>query len=85
MQLLRTECSIAIDSGADAMHLVTFLGEGGESIQVRLAAVPSEPAASDNETIARAAATMVQVAAFLAQDAGGSPSQEGGRREGHQF
>ena len=64
MHLLRTECS----KEAENTHVVRFLGQGGESIEVKLAG-PADGAPIDEERIiAKAAATMVQIAAFLVED-----------------
>jgi hypothetical protein len=60
MHLLRTEFS----READNMNVVRFLGQGGESIEVRLAAPADGGAVSEEQIIATAAATMVQIAAF---------------------
>jgi hypothetical protein len=68
MELLRTDCSIVIDPNTDALHLIKFVGEGGESIEVRLAAAGTDVVDTDTQLVAKAAATMVQVAAFLVNE-----------------
>lgn len=62
MQLLRTECSMDVGN----MLAVRFLGQGGESIEVKLARSFDEEPVTEDVLVAKAAAMMVQVAAFLA-------------------
>lgn len=68
MQVLRTECSVVVKPNDDAMHLVRFVGQGGESVDVTLAA--GSEAIDDAEMVQKAAAIMVQVAVSLASNAG---------------
>lgn len=74
MQLLRTECSLAADDEAGAVHLVSFQGEGGESIEVRMAP-DGGPIVDQHALVAKAAAMMVQVATFLVTPAAEAPEQ----------
>jgi hypothetical protein len=60
MHLIRTECS----KEADNMNVVRFLGQGGESVEVKLAGPADGSPVREEQIIAAAAATMVQLAAF---------------------
>lgn len=63
MQIMQTECSLCVDHNALTMHLVKFLGEGNETIEVKLATTPGE-VIDDAALVARAKAVLVQVATF---------------------
>ena len=79
MHLIRTECS----KEADNMNVVRFLGQGGESIEVKLAAPADGAPVSEEQIIARAAATMVQIAAFQVEvDRGNVGPADGGSQGG---
>lgn len=67
MDLLRTECSMITNSHAETMHLVRFVGEGGELIEIRFGGRPRQRAVRDDDVVAKAAATMMEVASFLAE------------------
>lgn len=63
MQVLQIECSRCVDNNAQTMYLVKFIGEGEETIEVKLAA-SAGAAIDDAKLVARAKAIMVQVASF---------------------
>jgi hypothetical protein len=81
MHLLRTECSKAPDN----MNIVRFLGQGGESIEVKLAGPADGAPINDEHIIAKAAATMVQIAAFQPRDHRQDVGLEEGTSQGVEF